>query len=200
MRDDVKLRLYVTAIVIVMAILCVGPQIVNSHFASVRQELLSSCFMERPGLGFDFCWQDAEQKAALPLWEYLLPYLPAAALLWVNWLLKPSLKFSAESYPTRTIRGLVWLGLFAAAVGIYVSIENAVTGELSKAISFLRTLYPLWLISGWLIAPLMFHHLLAPVASVPKMKNAKIGLILLAITPIVAVVVVFIREGLRALG
>ena len=202
MRDDVKLRLYVTAIVIVMAILYVGPLIVNSHFASVLQELLSSCSKEWPGLGFDFCWQDANQKAALPLWEYLLPYLPAVALLWLNWLIKPTLRLSDESYPRRTMNVLLWLGLLVAALGIWFSIMSVVElrdAELHK-LSAREILTLPWTAAGWLIAPLLFHHLVAPVSLAASIRKGEIALLLLAAAPIVAGVLFLVREVIRNMG
>ena len=95
MTDNVKMRLYVTVIVIAMAILYVGPPNIINHSNSVRQEFINSCTTDF-GFGFDYCMGQADQEeaAAIPLWEYLLPYLPATALLWLNWLLKPKQRLS----------------------------------------------------------------------------------------------------------
>src|SRR5438128_3272213 len=100
MRDDVKLRLYVTAVIIVMLILYTGPLTVLSHEDSIRDEVYKQCSNKEPSPSFDYCWE-LRNQAVFPIWEYSLPYLPAVVLLWINWLLKPSLKQSLESYPTR---------------------------------------------------------------------------------------------------
>jgi len=201
MSDEVKIRLYVTAIVIVMAILYVAPLIVNSHFVSVRSELVTSCYTKSSGIGWDFCWDQANRKAELPFWEYLLPYIPAGAILWLNWLIKPNLRLSDASYPRRTLNVFLWIGLLVAAVSIWVPIQTVLTqsdADLHKIA--LRDFVTLpWTAAAWLIAPLLFHHLIAPVAVAEGMRKGKITLWLLAATPIAAFLLMLLREGIRAL-
>ncbi len=198
MKDDMKLRLFTTAIVITMLVTYISPWVVANYTGSIQDEIFNNCMTKWDRYYFDLCWSEREQ-ARLPLWNYLFPYLPAAALLWFNWLVKPGLKFSVESYPTRTISALVWIGLLVAALGIYFPIQNALTRELHKTITFLSTAQPPLIFAGCLIAPLLFHHLLAPVSMPKIVKTGKIALLLLALTPIIAFVVVLIREGIRAL-
>lgn len=196
MADDVKLRLYVTAIVIVMAILYVSPPIWVEYLGSARSELYTNCTKEFSHLGFSYCWE-ARQKADLPLWMYLLPFLPVGAVLWLNWLIKPNLKLSDESYPKRTMKVLLWFGLLVAAFGIGFPIWSVVSSsidELNK-VSALNILKPPWVAAQWLIAPLLFHYLVAPVSLAASMKKGKIALLLLAATPIVAGVLYIVRVG-----
>lgn len=202
MADEVKLRLYVTVIVIAMAILYVAPPVVNSHFLSVRQELVNSCFRESPGLGFEFCWQQARQKAALPFWEYLLPFLPAAALLWFNWLLKPTLRLSDNSYPRRTMIALLWLGLLFAALGIWHPIWYVASREVADLykIGAQELLSLTWTTAAWLIAPLLFHHLVAPVSLAASMRKGKIALLLLVAAPVVACILYIVRAAIKDLA
>lgn len=195
MTNDVRLRLYVTAIVIAMAILYVGPLIVTSQLESVRSELHTNCTKEWPDLGFSYCWEEARKKAALPLWMYLLPYLPAGTILWFNWLIKSSLRLSVESYPKRTMNVLLWFGLLVAAFGIGLPIWSVVSSsdiELYKVTA--REIFTApWVCAAWLSAPLLFHHLVVPVSLAASMKKAKIALLLLAAAPIVAGILVFVR-------
>lgn len=201
MTNDVKLRLYVTAIVIAMAILYVGPLIVTSHLDSVQSEFLANCKkkgvgLEEPG-GFIYCLEESH-KVALPLWMYLLPYLPAGTILWFNWLIKPSLRLSVESYPKRTMNVLLWFGLFVAAWGIGFPILNVVNtsdADLYKIPAQSYFMAP-WVFAAWLSAPLLFHHLIAPVSLAASMKKAKIALLLLAAAPIVAGILIIVRQGL----
>lgn len=202
MTDEVKLRLYVTAIVIVMAIIYIGPLLVNSQSVSLRSELMSSCYMATPGLGIDYCWQEADKKVGVPVWGYLLSYLPAVVLLWFNWLLKPTLRLSDDSYPWRTMNVFLWLGLLVAALGIWFPIWEVI----SKSVVDLheiknRELFSLpWTAAGWLIAPLLFNHLLAPAASTVSMRKFKIALLLLVAAPIVAGTLLILREVIRNTG
>lgn len=202
MTDEVKIRLYVTAIVIVMAILYIGPPNWASQLESVRSELHTNCTKKWPDLGFNYCWDEAKQKAALPLWMYLLPYLPAGAILWFNWLIKPSLRLSVESYPKRTMNVLLWFGLLVAALGIWTPIWIVVStsaAELDKVLA--RDIFTTpWVAAAWVSAPLLFHHLVAPVSLAASMKKGKIALLLLVAAPIVAGALLIVREVIRNTG
>jgi len=196
--NDLKLRLYLTLIVIAMGFLYVTPFLVSSHWQGVRSELLANCLKDLPNVGFDFCWQQSTQKAALPFFEYLLPFVPSLLLLWLNWLLKPNLKLSNESYPRRVMTTLLWLGLLISAVGIYVPLSEVIARdatELHKIES--RTFWggP-WLAAGWLISPLLFHHLLAPVSLVAQMRKGKIALWFVAATPVIAYTLYLFRAAI----
>ncbi len=203
MNDDVKMRLYVTAIVIVMVTLYVGPLLVHSQFEEVKNALLQSCLKESPGLGVSFCWDRASSNAGFPLWKYLLPYIPAGVILWLNWLIKPSLRLTEESYPKRTMSVLLWFGLLvAAAVGIWIPISEVISQEAADLYKIeSRTFWrgP-WVAAAWLIAPILFHHLIAPVSLAGRMRKGKLALWLLTATPIVAYVLYLIREAIRNAG
>jgi hypothetical protein len=201
MDSNVKLRLYISVIAVVMAILYVGPGMVNIHLKSFQEEVVSNCIKEVPSRPFDFCW-DKRNQVSLPLWEYSLPYLPAIALLWLNWLLKPSLKMSDESFPRRAIKILLWLGLLAAALGIWHPIWYVMSREASELykVEALTVLLVSWSVAGLLIAPLLFHHLVAPASLAGSMRKGKIALLLLASSPIVAGIIFVLRMVLRDMG
>ncbi|WP_305328360.1 hypothetical protein [Methylotenera sp.] len=191
-----KLRLYITAIVIVMLILYIGPPAMNSHLMTLREELRLSCYLAGQRMDWDYCQQEATKKAALSLWQYLLPYLPATAILWFSWLLKPELRLSDDSYPKRTMNALLWLGLLVAAFGIWNAIWPIVStsdAELYK-VSARDFLAVTWVASAWLIAPLLFHHLVAPVSLSTSMRKGKIALLLLTVAPIVAGIIYIVRD------
>jgi len=195
MTNEVKLRLYITAIVIVMAILYVSPSVINSNAASLRSEFSSSCFKATPEMGFDYCWQEATQKAALSTWDYLLPYLFAVIILWFSWLFKLELRLSDNSYPKRTMNALLWLGLLVAAIGIWIPISEVASTDVAKLhkISPRQLFAPSWFAATWLIAPLLFHRLVAPTSLATSMKKGKIALILLLATPIIALALLIVR-------
>ena len=58
---------------------------------------------------------------------------------------------------------------------------------------------PTIILSGWLIAPLLFQHLLAPAEAVHHMSVLKIGLVMMFVTPVAAVSFSFINATIEAL-
>lgn len=198
MTKEVKLRLYVTAIVVVMATLYITPILVASSIEDVRKALLQSCMKEFPSIGFDYCWDQSRRNAALPFWTYLLPYFPAGLALWLNWLIKPDLRLSEEAFPKRTINVLMWFGLLAAVVAIWIpfsEIASRVAADLYKIQSQIFWVSS-WLAAAWLMAPILFTRLVGPVSLAPSMRKGEIGLWLLAGTPVVAFVLYAIRSSI----
>ena len=183
----VKLLLYLIATVIVMAFLYVGVvyAIVNQI---LQQETFDNC-MKIFGMNsfsyFDLC---LKQRAGItiPIWLYLVLYLPAGLLWWLSRSLNINLHLSIETYPKRTVIVLVWLGLIAAAYAIVLTLW-IVMNLIDKPphIIFMPTI----ILSGWLIAPLLFQHLLAPAEAVRHMSVLKIGLVMMIIVPAALVVI-----------
>jgi len=196
MTDEVKLRLYVTAIVIVMATLYVGPFAVTSHFNEVEQALLQDCLKELELASFNFCWDKSGSEAELPFWEYLLPYVPAGLALWFNWLVKPGMRLSDTAYPKRTINVLMWFGLLVGAWAVWLPFSEVVSrnvADLYKIQSLIFWRAP-WIAAAWLMSPMLFHHLLAPIPFAASMRKGKIGLWLLAATPAASFALYVIRH------
>ncbi len=193
----VKLLLYLIATVIVMAFLYVGVvyAIVNQI---LQQETFDNC-MKIFGMNsfsyFDLC---LKQRAGItiPIWLYLVLYLPAGLLWWLSRSLNINLHLSIETYPKRTVIVLVWLGLIAAAYAIVLTLW-IVMNLIDKPphIIFMPTI----ILSGWLIAPLLFQHLLAPAEAVHHMSVLKIGLVMMFVTPVAAVSFSFINATIEAL-
>ncbi len=187
----VKLFLYLTATIIVMAFLYVGVvyAIVNQI---LRQETFDNCmkvFGTNSFSYFDLC---LKQRAgiAIPIWLYLVPYLPAGLLWWLSWSLSINLHLSIDTYPKRIVVGLVWLGLIAAAYAIILTLWIAMNLiEKPPRIIFMPTI----ILSGWLIAPLLFQHLLAPAEAVRHMSVLKIGLVMMFVTLVVGMVFSFLK-------
>ncbi len=202
MNGDMKLRLYLTAIVVTMGFLYASPFFVISHYEGIRSELLASCLKESSGYGFDFCWNKSQKDAELPFAEYLLPFLPAAALLWFNWFIKPDLTLTEEFYPRRTINGLLWLGLLVAAVAVWIPLYDVTSrnsAELHKISSITFWRAP-WIASAWLIPPLLFQHLVGPTSLSARMRIGKIAIWILTATPIAALAIYVAREAIRNSG
>ena len=191
----VKLLLYLIATVIVMAFLYVGVvyAIVNQI---LQQETFDNC-MKIFGMNsfsyFDLC---LKQRAGItiPIWLYLVLYLPAGLLWWLSRSLNINLHLSIETYPKRTVIVLVWLGLIAAAYAIIITLWIAMNlVDEPPRIDFMPTI----ILSGWLIAPLLFQHLLAPAEAVRRMSALKIGLVTMFVTPVITVVFSFLKiEGI----
>ena len=199
MRDDLKLRVYLSAVVMAMVCLYVFPFWVGSEFKAAQDEFLKSCIEKYTNLGFDFCWPKSQQDAELPFWNYLSPYLFAFTLLWFNWLLKSDFRFTVASYPRLTMNILLCLGMFVAGGGIYFPIAFVLEPETANLykISLHSLWFPPWFAFAWLSAPLLFQQLLGPVAMAPSMKKGKILLLLLAATPVIAFAVAGVRSGMR---
>ena len=199
MRDDLKLRVYLSAVVMAMVCLYVFPFWVGSEFKAAQDEFLKSCIEKYTNLGFDFCWPKSQQDAELPFWNYLSPYLFAFTLLWFNWLLKSDFRFTVASYPRLAMNILLWLGMLVAGGGIYFPIAFVLEPETANLYKIsLHSLWsPPWFAFAWLSAPLLFQQLLGPVAMAPSMKKGKILLLLLAATPVIAFAVAGVRSGMR---
>ncbi|MCZ6897220.1 MAG: hypothetical protein O7D95_00715 [Betaproteobacteria bacterium] len=193
----IKLLLYLVTTVIVVAFLYVGVvyAIVNQ---TLQQETFDNCmkvFGTKSFSSFDLCLKQ-RTGITLPIWLYLIPYLPAGLLWWLSWSLNINLHLSINTYPKRIVVGLVWLGLIAAAYAIILTFWIAIY-LIDKPSSII--LLPTIVLSGWLIAPLLFQHLLAPVEAVRHMSVLKIGLVLMLITPVIAVSFSFINATIEAL-
>lgn len=202
MNRDLRLRLYLTAIVLAMGFLYVAPFFVISHFEGIRSELFQSCFKEFPTIGFDFCWKKSHEDTELPFLAYLVPFLPAAALLWFNWFLKPDLTQTEESFPRRTIIGLLWLGLLVAAFAVWLpfyEVTSKNSTELHKIPSFMFWRSP-WFATAWLIPPLLFQHLVGPESLAARMRKGYIAIWILAATPIAAFAIYVAREAIGNSG
>ncbi|TDI82008.1 MAG: hypothetical protein E2O80_03340 [Betaproteobacteria bacterium] len=192
----IKLFLYLTATVIVMALLYVGFVYAIVDQTTLRQETFDNC-MKVFGINsfsyFDLC---LKQRAGItiPIWLYIAPYLPAGLLWWLSRSLNINLHLSVETYPKRTVIVLVWLGLIAAAYAIIITLWIAMNlVDEPPRIAFMPTI----ILSGWLIAPLLFQHLLAPAEAVRHMSALKIGLVTMFVTPVITVVFSFLKiEGI----
>ncbi len=192
----IKLFLYLTATVIVMALLYVGFVYAIVDQTTLRQETFDNC-MKVFGINsfsyFDLC---LKQRAGItiPIWLYIAPYLPAGLLWWLSRSLNINLHLSVETYPKRTVIVLVWLGLIAAAYAIIITLWIAMNlVDEPPRIAFMPTI----ILSGWLIAPLLFQHLLAPAEAVRRMSALKIGLVTMFVTPVITVVFSFLKiEGI----
>ena len=166
MNHDLKLRLYLTVIVIAMGFLYIAPLYIASNTVS-------------------------------PFLVYLLPFIPAISLLWFNWFLKPDFVLTEESYPRRTIIGLLWLGLLVAVIGVWLPLYGVASSESADLQNILSTTFwrgP-WLASAWLIPPLLFHHLVGPASLSARMRIGKVVLCILAATPIASLALYAVREA-----
>lgn len=199
MTNDVKLRLFVSVIVVVMATLYVGPLVVTSHFGTVEQTLLQDCRKVFTGSSFEFCWDQSRRDASLPFWEYLLPYFPAGITIWVNWLVKPDFRLSEQTYPKRTINVLMWFGLFVAAMTISLSFFEVVSKDIADLYKIRSRSFwvPSFVSAAWLMSPMLFHHLVAPISRATDIRKCNIGLWLVAATPVASFALYLIREAIK---
>ena len=193
----VKLLLYWMAIVIAMAFLYVGVVYAIAN-QMLRQETFDNCmnvFGTNSFSYFDFC---LNQRAGIapPIWLYLIPYLPAGLLWWISWSLNINLHLSISTHPKRIVAGLVWLGLIAAAYAIILTFWIAIyLNEKPPLMIFSPTI----ILFGWVIAPLLFQHLLAPTEAKYHMTALKIGIVLMFVTSVLAVSFYFINATIEAL-
>lgn len=194
MSKDVRVRLYVSLVVVTIAVMYIGPLLVLTHGETVRSEFLQNCTKESPAY-WDLCWQQSKEKASLSFWKYLLPYLPVALLIWANWLAKPDLRLSAQSFPRKTVNSLVWLGLVAAVFGAFLPLWWGATQKLSDFEGRGVFILP-WLSGTALAAPMVFNYLVGPVPSMINMRKAKIALLVLVAVPVVGLMIFLSRSML----
>jgi hypothetical protein len=194
----VKLFLYLMATVIVVAFLYVSFIYAIVDQAILRQEVFDNCMnvfgKNRPPF-FDTC-SNQRVEIKLPIWLYLIPYLPAGLLWGLSRLLNINLHLSINTYPKRIVAGLVWLGLIAAMYAIILTLWIAIYLNDKPP---LMIFFPPIILSGWVIAPILFQNLLAPVEEIRHMTALKIGLILMFVTPIMTVSFSFINTTIEAI-
>jgi len=194
----VKLLLYLMATVIVVAFLYVSFIYAIVDQTTLRQEAFDNCmniFGKNRHSFFDIC-SNQRVEIKLPIWLYLIPYLPAGLLWGLSWLLNINLHLSINAYPKRIVAGLVWLGLIAAMYAIILTFWIAIyLNEKPPLMIF----FPTIILSGWVIAPLLFQHLLAPAEEIRHMTALKSGLLLMFVTPIMIVSFSFINATIEAL-
>jgi hypothetical protein len=190
--------LYWIATIVAMASLYVGFVYTIVDPTTLGQKTLESCMKISGENSFFFSILCGNQhtKITLPIWLHLIPYLPAGLLLGLSWLLNINLRLPIDIYPIHIVAGLVWLGLIAAAFAIALTFWIAIyLIDKPPLIIFI----PMIILSGWLIAPLLFQHLLAPAEAARHMSALKIGLVLMFITPVLAVSYSFFNNNIETL-
>ena len=161
MDAGTKLRLYLSVIVLVLLVIYTGPIPVLTLDSAVQDNFYVSCMknLGDQSRHSDYCYDRSKgNDGALPFYYYFLPYLPAAVLLWANWLFKPNLRLTAENFPKRTIKVLLWFGLFVATVGIVFQLLSVASTHVTfdKAHVILKQLF---IFAAPLVAPMLFYFL-----------------------------------------
>ena len=160
MSDEVKTRLYVTTVVMVMAVLYVGPEYSLDTYGRAQHSI------------FDVCLKSATEHFMIakcqrdflavdpPLGGMIISYLPAGLLFWISWLLGMSYRLTREHYPAKTMIVLRWIAYLAILFSAGLTLEIATAhGEHPNLLNILQ---PVMIFSGWVIAPMLFQKLLAP--------------------------------------
>lgn len=196
MTRDLRQRLFISAVVAIMGVLYVGPLVVGHQLTEVRNQIYLECSKDLV-LTLELCSRNSERKASLPFTTYLFPFAPAIVVLWLNWLLKADFRLSEERYPRRTLNGLIWLGLIFAAIAIWVPFSNVISSSPAEVYKIADRTY--WggpyIAAGWLIAPLIFHHLFAPPNLNGQATKGRIALCIVALTPIAAFLLAAFRQA-----
>lgn len=165
---------------------------------SLRQETLDKCMEMYGEEGFSFsilCGKE-HTNIAQPTWIYLFHYLPAGLLLGFSRSLNINFSLPVKVYPDRIVIWLVWLGLIAATLAITLTLWISVyLVDKPPLVVFMPTI----VLSGWLLAPLLFQYLLAPKEADRHMSALKVGLALMVITPILTVSYSFLNTAIEAL-
>lgn len=115
--------------------------------------------------------------------------------MWLHWLLNPHLRLPIESFPRRMVKGFLWFGTFGALLAIalpIVSVSTLGVGDIGAR----ELLAPLWFLGPLLLAPLLFHYLMAPIASGRTLRREWIALLAAGVAPVVAFLILMIRSFL----
>lgn len=190
--------LYWIATIIAIVFLYVGFIYLIVGPTTLRQETLESCmkiFGEKEP-SFSILCGKQHTDIVQPIWLHLMPYLPAGLLLGFRRLLNINLYLPVSVYPSRIVAGLVWLGLIAATLAICLTLWISVyLVDKPPLIIFMPTI----ILSGWLVAPLLFQYLLAPKEAIRDISALRIGLALMFIAPILAASYSFFNATIETL-
>lgn len=173
----------------------------QTNISALRSAELSECLNNQySSLLFDLCYKNSNDKFTLSLFQYLTPFIPSAALVWITWLMKLDFRLSEMTYPVRTMRWLRGLGYCVGLLACVLSLSIVVEKETNQLhlVEISSLLLGPWLASAWISAPLLFQKVLGP-ASISEQFKAILWMLYSVIAmPIIALLLLTIRQATQS--
>jgi hypothetical protein len=192
MVAEIKRRLFITAVVVAMLALYIGPFIVLSRWSDILNTILLDCKED-----FSFCWRKANKDASLPFLVYLSPFLPAIGVIWIFWLFSLEIRIGEERVPRKTIMTLIFLGMIVAIAAIIFTLNEIISQPVDKLYEISTRTFWIgpYVAFGWLAAPILFQRMLAPLMITATTRAGVFLMCALALTPAMAFAVQVFREA-----
>jgi hypothetical protein len=190
MTHEIKQRWFISATVIAMAALYAGPVALLFDWNDAWKAVIADCEGD-----FSFCVAKANKDTSLSLFAYLSPFVPAALVAWLSWLLGFKVQLSDQAYPRKIIMTLTWLGIIVAGIACFFTFWNTLNRTVEELYKIPNRAF--WLGAynalAWLIAPLLFQRLIGPRLVAKSAHIAEFFLLLTVATPVVAFAVYVVR-------
>lgn len=198
MRTDIKQRLFVTATVLAMIFLYSAALFITTEVESQRKSALTSCMDgEFSSTLFDLCWHNTRRDVATSPLQYLIPFLPALLLIWLNWLLKLDFRLEVSSFPKKTMKWLRVIGYLVGALACFSSFYTVLEKQPDRL--YLQQISDIfvvsWIATGWVSAPLLFKHLHGSKEQGQAFQLTKKTLYLVLASPLLALLLSAIRQA-----
>ncbi len=199
MNYSAKSRLYMSIVVLVMLLLIVMPISILLDLQNTRYSALTDCIKDNFYL-FDFCYKKSHEDITLSLLNFSTPFVPAATLIWLSWLVKVDFQIDANPPKFKVFRKVAFYGgCIVGCLGVFapffIVFEKPVDTLYKIAIHDIF-LMP-WLAISWLCAPIVFQKLLDSQSSMGELiRLRKLALVTL-IAPFAAIFILFMRQILK---
>lgn len=198
MDIQTKERLYITIVAIALLWqLCMG--VINlSHVQDIRALALSDCLKDNFQL-FELCYKKTNDEISPTLLNYLSPFIPASALIWISWVLKFKYQFETQDSPSKIRLGFVVLLFVVGSLGIFFPFYIVVEKEVERlyAVSLYNLFLMPWLAISWISIPLFFKKLLDTENKISEFKHLKKLIYFVAASPFLAAVFLLLRQSFK---
>lgn len=198
MNQEVKHRIFISLVVMAMLWLYFVGFNIQIGLNELRSSALSRCIDGKYEL-FDFCLHKTNGEYTPSALQLMTPFIPAALLLWVQWLLKVDVAIDVDSYPKRTMKCLrvvaYAIAIFGVALPLLMVIEKS--ADRIYQVHTGNLLIGPWLATGWVSAPLVFQKLVGPRDLDDDFSRLRKVLYAVLISPVVAVLIQIGRELLN---
>ena len=124
MNHEIKKRIFISLVVVAVLSLYLSGFNIQLGLNELRSSALSRCIEGRYEL-FDFCLNKTNGEYSLTLLQFVTPFIPAALLLWIQWLLKIDATIEVEAYPKRILKTMRIVAYAIAMIGVAISFGHS---------------------------------------------------------------------------
>jgi hypothetical protein len=199
MSIQIKQRLYISFVVLAMiSLLVIGINILT-NLNEARSIAISEC-MEKNIYPFEFCFTKSNQDISPSFFNYISPFLPAAILIWISWLLKLNFQIELDLTQYKKIRKFVFgLGCLICALGTFLPFYIVIEKDMGRltSISIYQLFIIPWIATAWLCAPLLFQKLLDPEKVLIEFIKLRKFVVIVIGAPLLSLVLLILRQLLN---